>query len=153
MEEQTETGDPTMNKMIDLNAKTGYDAFLLELMAGARQSREQSAQLFSATIDNVRNLQQAHADHVRDVNTVTTMTIEGTKILQEKGLDTTAHEIAAETASVAAALSAMNGANRQTDSTSAQANNQMLQTLSALTGAINQMQSSLDNFLNNQGSS
>ena len=109
---------------------------LSELILSQQQIRLQQAQLFSASIDNVRNLQQAHADSVRAGNIVTL-----------KNVDTSAHEIAAETASITPVLSAMNATNRQTDSTTAQ----IAATLGALTAAINQMQSSLDNITSKPG--
>mgnify|MGYP001811671553 CR=1 FL=1 len=132
MEEEKE--ETTMD-LVGMNAKSAFDAYFLELMEGARQIRSQQNQLFAASVDNVRNLQQAHGDHVRNSNVLADMTLQGTKILQEKGLDTTAHEIAAETASVAAALAAMNSTNRQTDSTD-----------DALVAAIAQLRAALDNF-------
>jgi len=90
---------------------------------------------------------QAHADKVRDGNLMNHLASGGFKTIEEKALDTSAHEIAAETASIAAALGSTNAANRQTDSTTAQ----IAGTLAALTAAINQMQSSLDNIVNKPG--
>ena len=151
MEEEQQDGNENgdgMSKQWDVNSKVAFDQYQNLAIQTLGNMISQNQALFAATIDNVRNLQQAHNDHVRNSNVLTHLATGGFKTLEEKQLDTTAHEVAAETASIAAALGTLNSTNRQTDSTTAQ----LAGVLSSMTAAINQMQSSLDSFVkNNEG--
>lgn len=121
------------------NAKGIVDGYHNLSMQVLGQLVNTQQQLFAASIDNVRNLQQAHADHVRNGNDFLSMTKGSIKTIEDKILDPDATEIAAQALSSAQGLGGLNSANKQVDSNVATALSQVGALISENTAIMRQV--------------